>query len=98
LYNAFMAIEASLGTAAEEQRVRRLYSRISAGNFFCQVLATCPFNLAVLPVSGVQWVDLGEPGRLMSLLAAHGIEVPYSPALAEQAITLDGWDEGAGDL
>jgi mannose-1-phosphate guanylyltransferase len=98
LYKAFNEIESSLGTPAEKQRVQRLYSRVSAANFSSEVLATCPFNLAVLPVAGVQWVDLGEAGRLMSLLAEHGVEVPYIPGPLERTASLNGGDESAGDL
>ena len=97
LYRAFTAIESDLGTSAEDQRVRRLYERISPANFSDQVLATCPFNLAVLRVSGFRWVDLGESRRVMRLFAECGIEMRCTPALIEQPARLTSSNENAAD-
>jgi mannose-1-phosphate guanylyltransferase len=68
LYDAFRKVEAELGTSSEKSRVRRLYEDIGPSNFSYEVLAKCPFNLAVLRVNGVEWDDLGDPRRLTKLL------------------------------
>lgn len=46
--------------AAEEDALGTLYGGLPRTNFSRDVLATCPANLAVLPVSGVVWSDLGR--------------------------------------
>jgi mannose-1-phosphate guanylyltransferase len=98
LYQAFIAIEAELGTPSEETRVRRLYGRIAPANFSREVLAKCPFNLAVLPVNGVEWSDLGESGRVVKLLANRGIHLRCSPALMDRPVPAVEGEGSANDL
>lgn len=84
LYEAFRAIESDLGTPAEESRVRRLYDRIRPANFSDQVLVKCPFNLAVLQLSGVEWSDLGEPQRVERMLARRGAPPHWPVAIFDR--------------
>jgi mannose-1-phosphate guanylyltransferase len=72
LVDAFAAVESKLDTPWEEDCLRRLYSRLPSTDFSRQVLARTPPNLAVLPLGGVEWNDLGEPGRVMATLARMG--------------------------
>jgi mannose-1-phosphate guanylyltransferase len=67
LYEAFRAVEPEIDTPAEEVRMRRLYERIRPSNFSEEVLVKCPFNLAVLQLNGVEWIDLGEPHHVARL-------------------------------
>lgn len=69
LYCAFAAIRPSIGTIFEEATVGRLYADIGSENFSQQVLEKSPETLAVLPVRGVGWSDLGEPQRVLEALA-----------------------------
>lgn len=73
LVDAFASIRAMLGTSGEDEALRRLYSRLPAIDFSSEVLATRPANLAVLPLNGVGWNDLGEPRRVMATLARIGM-------------------------
>jgi mannose-1-phosphate guanylyltransferase len=80
LYGAFRAIEPDLGTPSEAGRPRRLYERIRPADFSDEVLAKCPFNLAVLQLNGVEWSDLGEPQRVARLLRRYGMPWDWHPA------------------
>jgi mannose-1-phosphate guanylyltransferase len=73
LYLSFAAIRGTLGTEFEEQAVRGVYARLPSASFSEEVLARCPVNLAVLPVRGVEWSDLGEPRRVLHTLARIGM-------------------------
>jgi hypothetical protein len=68
----FSPVASSLTTPWEDTRVRQLYSGLPATDFSGQVLAACPALLAVLPLKGVEWSDLGEPRRVMATVARIG--------------------------
>jgi len=74
LWNSFKSIELVLNTTEESQAVEKLYARIPDTNFSQSVLSKRPGNLAVLPVVGLKWNDLGKPQRVLSTLADLGIE------------------------
>jgi len=71
LYRAFSECEDALGTAREVDVFRRLYARIAPMGFSRGVLAAEPRGLAVLPVSGIEWSDVGDPERLRALALAR---------------------------
>jgi len=73
LVAAFAGVESRLRTPSEDDSLRRLYARLTSTDFSKQVLATRPASLAVLPLSGVGWSDLGEPRRVMATLARIGM-------------------------
>lgn len=79
LYYAFTAVTPALDTLMESEAIRTLYSRIPSTNFSRRALAGHPANLAVLPVSGVGWSDLGNPRRVLATLARGR----FHPAWAE---------------
>ena len=64
LYYAFASIRPTLDTLGREEALRRLYAGLPSTNFSREVLTRDPLNLAVLPVSGVRWADLGDPHRV----------------------------------
>ncbi|MGH7813527.1 MAG: sugar phosphate nucleotidyltransferase [Candidatus Binataceae bacterium] len=73
LYAAFEKIRPVLGTAFEAGPVERMYRDLPNGNFSHDVLGRAPERLAVLPVKGVSWTDLGEPDRVMEVWARYGL-------------------------
>ena len=86
LHDAFSLIRPSLGTPIEAEAVRQLYTRMPPVDFSRQVLARRPGNLAVLPVNGVDWSDLGEPRRVLATLSRLGIRPEWAePVLARTA-------------
>jgi mannose-1-phosphate guanylyltransferase len=80
LYLAFNKIRPVIGTMFEEKTVERLYADLRSTGFSEQVLAEHPVNLAVLPVHGVEWSDLGEPRRVMDTIARTGIRPQWLAA------------------
>jgi hypothetical protein len=74
LYGRFDAVKPVLSTADEERILRELYAQLHDTNFSQQVLAARPEDLAVLPVSGLRWSDLGQPERVLSTMADIGLE------------------------
>jgi mannose-1-phosphate guanylyltransferase len=73
LVEAFAAVDPRPNTLWEHDDLRRLYSRLPSTDFSQQVLARCPANLAVLPLNGIGWNDLGEPRRVMATLGRTGM-------------------------
>ncbi len=78
LFTAFAGIRGALGTGSERRRVDELYGRIRPSNFSHEVLERQPERLAVLPVHGVEWSDLGEPQRVKSVLSYLGIHPEWA--------------------
>jgi mannose-1-phosphate guanylyltransferase len=68
LYGSFAPLRPSLMTRSEGRTIEKLYGSIDAADFSRDVLARRPMNLAVLPVRGCQWSDLGEPDRVINLI------------------------------
>jgi len=72
LYRAFAAVHLMLTGSSGEQKIKKLYRSIESIDFSQKVLAARPMNLAVLPVRGCRWSDLGEPKRVISLMREIG--------------------------
>ena len=70
---AFAAGRSAIGTQAEHAEIRKIYARVAPSSFSDAVLASRPANLAMLPVSGVQWSDWGQPARVIATLDRLGI-------------------------
>lgn len=82
LFVQFSAVKPVLDTIFEEETVRRLYADLPSVNFSERVLASNPGNLAVIPMTGVEWSDLGEPDRVMTTLA----RLKFRPAWASSPL------------
>jgi mannose-1-phosphate guanylyltransferase len=68
LYQAFVSLEDVLDTAEEYQEIERLYARIAPSSFSDDVLSAAPDALAVLPLRGVEWREIGEAHRVYRVL------------------------------
>jgi mannose-1-phosphate guanylyltransferase len=64
LWGAFSPLRANLGRFGEVHTARQVYAGIPAVDFSKFVLQAGPERLAVVPVRGVGWNDLGDPTRL----------------------------------
>ncbi len=73
MFEAFNSIQPSVLTASEGMELNRLYPRIPATCFSRDVLSVQPGALAVLRAAGLGWSDLGEPGRVFSVLERKGV-------------------------
>ena len=68
LLAAFESLWAAVEPGMEEAALDELWSSVPASDFSHEVLAICPSDLAVFPVEGLGWTDLGEPERVLSAL------------------------------
>jgi mannose-1-phosphate guanylyltransferase len=68
LFDRFLPLRSRLTTPREDEAARSLYAQLPSTDFSGGVLARSS-NLAVLPLKGIDWNDLGEPRRLMATLA-----------------------------
>ncbi|HEU5191578.1 MAG TPA: sugar phosphate nucleotidyltransferase [Methylomirabilota bacterium] len=64
LYGALDNVAPAFGGAVEAAAVRAAYAALPAADFSRQVLTPSTSRLAVLPVTGVAWSDLGSPDRV----------------------------------
>jgi mannose-1-phosphate guanylyltransferase len=85
LVEAFESIRSSLFTAWERTALCELYSGIGVTSFSHDVLAVRPNDLVVLRATGLGWSDLGEPGRVLSVLERRGVQTGW------------GFEPGCGD-
>jgi mannose-1-phosphate guanylyltransferase len=72
VYNSFESIRQSFLTAKEADVLSALYAVIPTSSFSDDVLSVSPNGLAVMRGSGLGWSDLGEPHRVLSVLARKG--------------------------
>jgi mannose-1-phosphate guanylyltransferase len=70
---SFSKIHDRLGTTGEPGSAERLYQRTPTASFSDEVLERYPIKLGVIPVHGIEWSDLGEPQRVMTVLSRLGI-------------------------
>lgn len=69
LYNSFESIRQLYLTEREADALNSLYAEIPSSSFSERVLGGCPDGLAVMRCPSLGWCDLGEPARVLSLLA-----------------------------
>lgn len=74
LSSSFAALRPVLGTDKEQSKAKTLYTELQSVDFSSEILAKVPINLAVLAVHGVEWSDLGEPGRVIETLSRLGMQ------------------------
>lgn len=72
LYVSFARIRSTLNTARESSAVEALYRELRPANFSRHVLEGAALNLAVMPVEGLHWSDLGEAARVLDAIARSG--------------------------
>jgi mannose-1-phosphate guanylyltransferase len=65
LGTAFVPLAARVGTAWEADAASGVYTRLAPADLSREVLQRHPEHLAVLPVSGLGWNDLGDPARVL---------------------------------
>ena len=67
LFRSVQAIAPALFTKHEEAKVFDLYMGIQASSFSADILSICPSNLAVLCSKTLEWTDVGDVSRALSL-------------------------------
>jgi mannose-1-phosphate guanylyltransferase len=88
LSRAFLPLRRFLGTRVEAAVAQGVYHGLPSTDFSRGVLGPSPADLAVLPVRGVEWSDLGNPDRVLALrqrMAAPWEEIAPPPVLVTAA-------------
>jgi mannose-1-phosphate guanylyltransferase len=67
MYIRFMEATLKLKARLEDGVVTTLYEKLESIDFASAALARRPMDLAVVPLSAVEWSDLGEPSRVTAL-------------------------------
>jgi mannose-1-phosphate guanylyltransferase len=75
LYDQFEGVGPLIGTSAERPAMREIYTHLPATDFSREVLAVRPRALAVLPVEGASWVDMGTADRVLTVLSSQELRV-----------------------
>ena len=78
IYDYFLPVRKFIGTPDERKAVESVYEKITPINFSNTVLEECTGHLLVLEVKNVEWSDLGEPRRVLSLLQNALFESDWS--------------------
>jgi mannose-1-phosphate guanylyltransferase len=69
LFDDFVPVGSRLTISLEDGTILALYARLQSADFSREVLVRSSANLAVLRLKGIDWSDLGEPRRVMAVLA-----------------------------
>lgn len=72
LYKAFEPMRARYSPETDEEAMRAVYDGIEAADFSQSILSATSEKLKVLCLGDVGWSDLGEPRRVMGVLAETG--------------------------
>jgi mannose-1-phosphate guanylyltransferase len=80
LYISFAQLFFSFRSSSEKESVNRLYDEIPSISFSDNVLTDFCEELLVLPVHDVQWSDLGEPSRVLNVIAQLGLRPKWMAA------------------
>jgi mannose-1-phosphate guanylyltransferase len=73
LYTSFAEIGSVLNPSFESNGIDKFYAGIPSQSFSEAILAGCSSELSVLPATGVEWNDLGDPSRVMATLTKIGM-------------------------
>ena len=72
LYRAFEGVRPFFGGAVEEEILGVVFRGLPSVDFSGRVLAEFATEFSVMPVSGVEWSDLGDPKRLVAAISSSG--------------------------
>jgi mannose-1-phosphate guanylyltransferase len=78
LHEAFAPLRAKFPEPPSPRNIAAVYRNLFATGFSERVLAKAPVNLAVLPVAGLRWVDLGDPHKLQQTWNKLGLRPSWS--------------------
>lgn len=81
---SFQAIAPTFFTAREEASVFDLYQRVASSSFAADVLSVSPGQLAVFCSKTLEWADVGDVGRAVSVIASFGDSPTHRKAPASQ--------------
>lgn len=77
LIAALEPVRRALGSSREAAAAEAAYAALPLINFSRSVLARAPDRFVTMPVSGLEWSDLGDPRRVVATLLRTGPPVPW---------------------
>jgi mannose-1-phosphate guanylyltransferase len=80
VYVSFAQLFSFFGTARETETIAQLYDNIPSVSFCDNILTEFCAEFLVLPIRGVQWSDLGEPTRVLNIIAQLGLRPKWLAA------------------
>jgi mannose-1-phosphate guanylyltransferase len=78
----FDALLPALGTPREAAALDAAYLRLGRFNFSSQIVERVPERVMVMPMTGVEWSDLGRPARIQELRERLGRGRPAAPLMS----------------
>ncbi len=81
----FDALLPALGTPREAAALAETYRRLGSFNFSRDLVERLPGQVMVLPMTGVEWSDLGRPARIIELMERLGRACPEPAVEAAHA-------------
>ncbi|MGH7782121.1 MAG: sugar phosphate nucleotidyltransferase [Candidatus Binataceae bacterium] len=78
IYVNFMEATSNMREQLGNRTMERLFEKLPSIDFASGALAKYPMDLAVAPLSDVEWSDLGEPIRVVELLTRKGIRPEWA--------------------
>jgi mannose-1-phosphate guanylyltransferase len=82
LMAAFESFQLSPSCRSKRAELSQLYSMLRPMSFSADVLAARPADLSVLCATGLGWSDLGDPGRVTSVLHQRGMKTQWASVSA----------------
>lgn len=76
LWDAFSAARLATTLSEETAVLHAVYSAIPALDFSHDILTTAPERLGVITMPAAGWTDLGQPSRVLDVLAIRGLRTP----------------------
>lgn len=77
LIAALEPVRRAIGSSRETGAAEAVYAELPSINFSRSVLARAPDRFVTMPVSGLEWSDLGDPRRVVATLRRTGQAVPW---------------------
>ena len=85
VHERLSSVEAFAGTEHERWALQQAYAWMRPSSFSRDVLERSADSLAVLPVHGVLWSDLGTPERVVRTFRRINVEPPWLDAWVQRS-------------
>jgi mannose-1-phosphate guanylyltransferase len=79
LWTAFDTLAGLPALDDELSEIRRVYGAIPVSDFSRDVLSVSPGRLGVIQLLGAGWTDLGQPSRVLDVMASRSTSAPMRP-------------------
>lgn len=88
IYQAFESLLALPESVSTDERLNAIYQCVAPADFSKRVLSGAPERLGVWCLGDVGWSDLGDPRRVMTVLAETGIKHEWINSWRDRAVAV----------